>query len=31
MRNVKESEWIDWEGGECPVDPDSAVRWRCYS
>lgn len=22
-------EWIEWEGGECPVDPDEYVQIIC--
>jgi len=21
----KDNDWIDWNGGECPVDPDTTV------
>jgi hypothetical protein len=28
---VSDTDWIEWNGGECPVDPDAkvAVRLRC--
>lgn len=23
------SDWIEWSGGECPVDPDDRIQFRC--
>jgi hypothetical protein len=28
MTDTNEDGWIPWNGGECPVEPDTAVRVR---
>lgn len=28
---ITKSDWIDWFGGECPVDPDTVVEYRTCS
>lgn len=31
-QDTQETDWIEWQGGECPVDPDTPVevRFRDY-
>lgn len=31
MTDMKYREWINWDGGECPVSPDTWVEVHCYS
>ena len=27
MKEITEG-WIRWDGGECPIDPETMVNWR---
>lgn len=31
MTNYNDGNWHGWNGGECPVHPDTVVEYQCYA